>query len=59
MLELEAKGENPQISEGIDSEFRDIINWAIFGALISRGYGISILDVLKEIKSSQKRTSFG
>jgi hypothetical protein len=54
MLQLEAEGKKPQISEGVESEFRDIINWSIFGILISRGYGLSISEILGTVKKKEK-----
>jgi hypothetical protein len=46
LLELENKGQQGKVAEGVESELKDMINWAIFGVLLRRGYGLSIDDAL-------------
>jgi len=48
LLELESEGKEGKVAEGIESELKDVINWAIFGVLLRRGYGLDLDQALAD-----------
>jgi len=55
-LELQESGKDFKSSEGIYSEFRDMINWCVFAMLILKGYGWSPKNlILGAIEKEEQR----
>jgi aspartyl aminopeptidase len=53
-LELKEEGKELKSSEGIYSEFRDMINWCVFAMIILKGYGWSPKDLILGILSKKE-----
>lgn len=49
LLELEKSGQTSLVAEGIEAEFRDSLNWCVFGVLLQRGNGLDLLGTLSNL----------
>ena len=54
LIELKQSGKKSKVAEGIESEFKDMINWCVFGILISRGYGVNLKEILNDFGEDVK-----
>lgn len=49
LLQLEEQGKGSMVAEGVEAEFRDSLNWCVFGALLRQGHGLDLLGMLSEM----------
>jgi len=50
LLRMEQNEESPKVAEGIDSEFKDAINWCVFGNLLHNGHGVDLFEILSDFE---------